>query len=152
MEGQGAEASPGPSFPAPFLAFQTCVRRSCGQCGGSGCSTVGELFGLTAEDCCETFILEIGKPCGVAPCAIGGRFIYGEKNDVLCVGFNTWPSLKVRKHGKWDAWCYVCIISEKIISLAQHATFVGVVIMSAALVIAILNCPISLCPILAVVF
>ncbi|CAM9783209.1 unnamed protein product [Ectocarpus fasciculatus] len=48
-----------------------CCVASCGQCGGSGCSTVGEPFGLTAEDCCETTILEVGKPCGVAPCTIG---------------------------------------------------------------------------------
>ena len=44
----------------------------CGQCGGSGCSTVGESLGLGSADCCETTVLANDEPCGEAPCVIGG--------------------------------------------------------------------------------
>ncbi|CAN0381123.1 unnamed protein product [Ectocarpus sp. 12 AP-2014] len=43
-----------------------CCEISCGQCGGSGCSSRGN----GAESCCTSTILEIGEVCGVAPCII----------------------------------------------------------------------------------
>ena len=49
-----------------------CCVFECGQCGGVGCSTVGESLGLGAADCCEGTILENNEPCGEAPCVVEG--------------------------------------------------------------------------------
>ncbi|CAM9966513.1 unnamed protein product [Ectocarpus sp. 6 AP-2014] len=43
-----------------------CCEISCGQCGGSGCSSRGN----GAQSCCTSTILEVGEVCGVAPCII----------------------------------------------------------------------------------
>eukprot|EP00903_Cladosiphon_okamuranus_P006095 g6005.t1 len=47
-----------------------CCVFECGQCGGSGCSTVGESLGLGAADCCDSVVLQDNEPCGEAPCAL----------------------------------------------------------------------------------
>ncbi|CAN0098903.1 unnamed protein product, partial [Scytosiphon promiscuus] len=47
---------------------QACCAASCSQCGGVGCSSVGD-----ARDCCVTDIVELGEPCSMknqAPCYI----------------------------------------------------------------------------------
>ena len=47
---------------------RACCLVECGQCGGTGCSSVGD-----ASDCCVTDIVEEGEPCsvtGAAPCYI----------------------------------------------------------------------------------
>eukprot|EP00903_Cladosiphon_okamuranus_P013409 g12494.t1 len=49
-----------------------CCVAECGQCGGVGCSTVGKSLGLGSDHCCEGTILENNRPCGDAPCVIGG--------------------------------------------------------------------------------
>lgn len=43
---------------------------SCGQCGGSGCSSAPG----GKESCCTSTILEAGDECGAPPCVIGGEY------------------------------------------------------------------------------
>lgn len=46
---------------------------ACGQCGGSGCSTVG---GYGSDKCCEGGVRATGVMCdvsGAAPCIVGGK-------------------------------------------------------------------------------
>ncbi|CAM9838955.1 unnamed protein product [Ectocarpus fasciculatus] len=47
-------------------ASGVCCEASCGQCGGSGCSSVGNGAG----SCCTSTIRESGELCGVAPCVL----------------------------------------------------------------------------------
>lgn len=50
-----------------------CCAAACGQCGGTGCSSVGGPD-LGAADCCATEIVDSGPACadaGIAPCVVG---------------------------------------------------------------------------------
>lgn len=52
-----------------------CCMEACGQCGGSGCSTVG---GFGSDKCCEGGVRDTGVMCadsGVAPCVLGGASV-----------------------------------------------------------------------------
>ena len=51
-----------------------CCMAECGQCGGIGCSTVALDIGLGSAECCEGTIIENNKPCGEAPCVVGGTW------------------------------------------------------------------------------
>ena len=70
---------------------RACCLAACGQCGGTGCSTVG-----AASDCCVTDIVEEGEPCsetGAAPCYIG--------EGMHTVGF-VFFSLYLHRRGLWQ--------------------------------------------------
>lgn len=74
-----------------------CCVAECGQCGGMGCSTVARDLGLGSAECCEDTILENNKPCGEAPCVVGGVYVLLYKARYSCYSSQQGEGCVLRK-------------------------------------------------------
>lgn len=74
-----------------------CCVAACGQCGGAGCSTVALDLGLGPDECCEGDILDANRPCGEAPCVIGGKLVAKTIKNVCTYMAAGWMAYRIRR-------------------------------------------------------